>query len=399
MENSTEKNTIKSLILVGTAWPFRGGFTNFNQRLVRTFMELGVRCRIFTFTTQYPNFLFPGKSQFTDAPAPEGLDITRCLSSVNPFSWIRTGRMIRREHPDVIVVRYWIPALAPALGKVCRMARRRRIRVIALLDNVVPHEKRFGDKLLTRYFIRSVDGFIYMSDQVLGELRRFTADKPALFSPHPMFDNYGEPLDRQAACQALKLDPSFRYTLFFGYIRDYKGLDLLLEAWGRLKHSRMLPTEQRHRLLIAGEYYGDRGRYDALIDRLGIGEDIVQFDRFIEENEVGKFFSAADLVVQPYRSATQSGVTQVAYYFDVPMIVTDVGGLREIVPDGEVGFVVDPDPNSIAEGIRRFYAENLSATFRSNIIEYRKRFTWEHMAQDFGKMYGWINDLYSRRKK
>lgn len=392
-----KKRELKSAILLGTAWPFRGGFTGFNQSLVRALIAMRIRSRILTFTTQYPSLLFPGKSQFSDEPAPEGLDITRCLSSVNPFTWFRTARRIRREGPDALIVRYWIPAMAPAFGTVCRLARRRNIRVISLLDNVVPHEKRPFDKLFTRYFVNSVDGFIYMSEQVLGELRQFTPDKPAFFSPHPMFTQYGEPMPREEACRALGLDPDIRYTLFFGYVRDYKGLDLLLEAWGWLREGPGGFPMQRHKLIVAGEYYSGRERYEALIREQGIGQDVLLFDYFIPDDQVGKFFSAADLVVQPYRSATQSGVTQVAYYFDVPMIVTDVGGLREMVPDGEVGFVVEPDPISISEAIDRFYGENLAERFRARILEYRKRFTWQHMAENFVRMFGWIEDRYARK--
>lgn len=394
----SDTKEMKSIVMVGTAWPFRGGFTAFNQTLARTFIKIGVKCRIFTFTTQYPSFLFPGKSQFTDDPAPEGLDITRCLSSVNPISWVRTGLRIRRGNPDAVIVRYWIPAMSPALGTVCRIARGKGIRIIALLDNVIPHEKRPFDRLLTRYFIHSADGFIYMSEQVLGELRQFTATKPALFSPHPLFTQYGKPLERGTACRALGLDPSFAYTLFFGYVRDYKGLDLLLEAWARLKQGGKL-AGQKHKLIIAGEYYNGRERYETLIERLGIGEDVLQFTYFIDDADVGKFFSAADLVVQPYRTATQSGVTQVAYYFDVPMIVTNVGGLREIVPDGEVGFVVDPDPASIAAAIGRFYTGGHAASFRANILRYRERFSWEQMAENFIRLYDRIAESYKQRKR
>ena len=221
---------------------------------------MGFDCRLFTFTTQYPRLLFPGSSQLTDEPAPQDLSISRELSSINPWSWWRTGRRIKRLKPDLLIIRYWIPAMAPAFGTVARIARRAGVRTIALLDNVIPHEKRPMDTVLTRYFIDSMEGFIYMSEQVYRDLRQFTADKPALFSPHPMFTQYGEAMPREEACARLGLDPTLHYTLFFGYIRDYKGLDLLYEAWARLKKAGWL--NHRHRLLVAGEYYGGRERYD-----------------------------------------------------------------------------------------------------------------------------------------
>lgn len=376
---------ISSVIMLGPAHPFRGGLAGFDHTLARTFTSTGKRCRIVTFTTQYPSLLFPGKTQFADGPPPEGVDITRELSTVNPISWIRTGRRIRKAAPDAVVVRYWIPFMALSLGTVCRIARRnKKTKVLALLDNVTPHEKRPFDRSLTRYFINSVDGFVYMSEQVRGELQMFDRSKPALFAPHPMFTHYGPRLGRGEACRELGLDPSLKYAMFFGFIRDYKGLDLLLEAWARLKGSEAL---KGRKLIIAGEYYGGREKYDALIEKLGLGDDLVMMTRFIPDGEVGKLFSAVDLVVQPYKSATQSGVTQVAYYYEVPMIVTGVGGLREIVPDGRVGYVVEPDPAAIAAAIERYYRENREDEFRAGIRRYREHFTWESFAAKFEELY------------
>lgn len=380
----TEKKSLRSMIMLGPAHPFRGGLAAFNQTLTRTFQRMGISCRMFTFTTQYPSLLFPGTTQYTDDPAPEGLDITRELSSINPFTWIRTGLKVRRLRPDVLIVRYWIPVMAPAFGTVCRIARRGGVRTLALLDNVIPHEKRLFDSLLTRYFVSSIDGFIYMSEQVHQDLRLFTRTKPALFSPHPMWSNYGDPMPREEACAALGLDPSLHYTMFFGYIRDYKGLDLLLDAWAELMNHGKL---ENHRLIVAGEYYSGKERYAEQIARLGIGDKLVMMDRYIADREVAQLFSAVDLVVQPYRHATQSGVTQVAYWFDVPMVVTDVGGLREIVSDGEVGYVTEPDPKAIATAIDRFYCEEKSAEFRANILRFRERFTWQRMADNFIELF------------
>lgn len=385
---------MQSAIIVGTAYPYRGGLAGINQTLARTFLANGVGCRIFTFTVQYPSFLFPGKSQYDEGSAPEGLDITRILNSVNPLSWIRTGLKIGRERPDAVIVRYWIPQMAPALGTVCRIARWRGVKTIALLDNVIPHEKRPMDTLLTRYFLGSIDGFIYMSEQVNRDLQLFAPNRPALFSPHPMYTNYGEKMEREEACRRLKLDPHLHYTMFFGFVRDYKGLDLLLDAWFILKEQGKLSD---HRLIIAGEYYSGKESYMAQMKRLGLCSDILLFDYFIADDEVRLFFSVTDLVVQPYRSATQSGVTQVAYYFDVPMVVTDVGGLREIVPDGEVGFVTRSNPSAIAQAIDRFYAENLEEKFRENIRRYKVRFTWERMVENFQKLYRQITQTNEKK--
>ncbi len=392
---SQKKNRLKSVVILGPAYPFRGGLATVNQSLARSFIHEGIDCRIFTFTTQYPSLLFPGTTQFSSDPAPEGVDITREVSSINPLTWIRTGRKIRRARPDAVVVRYWIPVMAPAFGTICRIARCGGVRTIALLDNVIPHERRPFDKWLTRYFLRAIDGFVYMSEQVRHDLRLFTKTKPAVFSPHPMLDGYGEPLPRGEACDALGLDPALHYTMFFGYIRDYKGLDLLLDAWGMLKHQGKL---EGHKLIVAGEYYSGRERYAEQINRYGIQDDLVLLDHYISDGEVAKLFSIADLVVQPYRHATQSGVTQIAYWFDVPMVVTGVGGLREIVPDGEVGYVTEPDAAAIAAGIDRFYREEKATEFRTNILQFRERFTWKRMVRNFCNLYVQIEGAQPEQK-
>lgn len=374
---------IKSAIFLGTAYPYRGGLASFNQKLASMFLSRGIAVRIFTFTVQYPSFLFPGKSQYTDSPPPEELEIERCVNSVNPFNWIRIGLRIRRERPDVVVVRYWIPFMSPCLGTICRIARtNRHTRIISLVDNVVPHERRIFDNILTRYFVGSADGFVYMSAQVKADLDRFTS-KPSEFAPHPLYDIYGDKISRTEALKNLGLDPAYRYSLFFGFVRDYKGLDLLIGAWGEMKRSGTLGLR---RLIVAGEYYSDKAKYLEMIAAEDLAEEIIIRDGFIPDDRVRDYFCSADLVIQPYKSATQSGVTQIAYSFDVPMIVTRVGGLAEIVPDSVVGYVVDTDPGSIARAIDRFYAENKAEEFIKNIQTEKKRFSWEAMTDCFEKL-------------
>ena len=376
---------MKSAVFVGTAHPYRGGLSFFNEMLARIFNRRGVRSKIYTFRLQYPSFLFPGKTQYSDTPAPADLQIERRVNTINPFNWWRVGRRIKKERPDVLVVRYWLPLMAPCFGTICRIARRNRhTKILALLDNVIPHEHRPFDRTFTKYFVGSVDGFIYMSDQVKTDLDQFTTTKPALFSPHPLFDVYGDKVSREEACGKLGLDPGMRYSLFFGYVRDYKGLDLLLDAWALLKQQDKLGNR---RLIVAGEYYGNKEKYTEQIRRNNLEDVVLIFDNFIPDDEVRYYFSASDLVIQPYKTATQSGVTQVAYHFDVPMIVTNVGGLAEIVPDGKVGYVVDTNPQAIAAAVEKFYNENRESEFRQNIETEKKRFSWETMVDRFEELY------------
>lgn len=368
------------IFIVGPAHPYRGGIAQFNEVMARSLTEQGHTVRIINFTLQYPDILFPGQTQYTHASAPKGLDIVRSINSINPISWIKVGRAISRERPDLVVIRYWMPFMAPALGSIARLASGNgHTRVVALADNIVPHERRWFDRPLTQYFLGGVSGVLYMSEQVGRDLDSFNYHGARACSPHPIYDVYGEPTTKTDACRHLGLDPAIDYTLFFGFIRDYKGLDLLLEAWADLR--RRGATTGR-KLLIGGEYYGNKQKYDTLIHDLDLSDEVIVHDSYIDESRVRYYFSASDLVAQPYRSATQSGVTQVAYHFGVPMIVTNVGGLSEIVPDGKVGFVVEREPRQIADAIDKFYnTEGLAKQFRENITTEKQRFTWESLTR------------------
>lgn len=375
--------------ILGPAHPYRGGIAKFDEVLAAAFGREGHDVKIINFTLQYPSFLFPGRTQYTRMAAPEGLVIERRINSVNPLNWPVVGREIAREEPELVIPRFWMPFMGPSLGTIARTIRHRspKTRIIALADNIVPHEHRPGDRPLTDYFLRQTDAVVYMSDEVGRDLDSFDYKGLRAMSPHPIYDTYGTPVPKAEACAALDLDPAEDYVLFFGFIRDYKGLDLLLEAWALLKAAGKTAGKK---LLVGGEYYGNKEKYDTLIRSLGLAEDIIVHDRYIDENQVRNYFGAADLVVQPYKSATQSGVTQVAYHFGVPMIVTRVGGLPEIVPDDKVGCVVDVDPAAIAKAIGDFYEKNRAAEFRANIAVEKERFSWSALTGTFTRLHGEI---------
>lgn len=373
------------ITVVGPAHPYRGGLASIMEILSRTFAARGSQVDIKTFTVQYPEFLFPGKSQYSDSAAPTDLRIERMVNTVNPFNWIRVGLKIRRERPDVVLMKYWTPFMAPCFGTIARLARSNgHTKVIVQLDNIVPHEHHVTDYLFNRYFISSCDGFIHMSQQVKDDLDRYTTKRPSLFSPHPLFVNFGDKVSKQEACRALELDPDVSYSLFFGIIRDYKGLDLLLDTWAKLKADGK--TDGR-KLIIAGEFYYNKGKYIDQIAENGLVDDIVLHDYFIKDEDVKYFFSAADVVIQPYWSATQSGVTQIAYHFNVPMIVTNVGGLAEIVPHDVVGYVTDTTVESLADAFEKFYTPGNAERFRANMEQEKKRFSWEAMADRMTELY------------
>ena len=369
---------MQKIIIIGSAYPLRaGGVASFNERLARAFQENGDDVTIYTFSLQYPGFLFPGTSQYSSEPAPEGIKIKVCINSINPLNWIRIGNELKKMKPDIVVVRYWLPFMAPCLGTILRRIKTNNYtKIISIADNVIPHEKGPGDKPFTKYFIKPVDAFITMSENVMKDLRSFT-NKPATQTVHPLYDNFGEQVDKASAKKYLGIDANENIILFFGFIRKYKGLDLLIEAMYILKQNQREETRNL-KLLIAGEFYDDRKIYEDLINKLNIRDQLILKTDFIRDSEVKYYLSAADFVIQPYRDATQSGVTPLAYHFEKPMLVTNVGGLAALVPNGKVGLVCEPNAQDIASHILKLY-ELGEDYFLPHLREEKKKYSWHLM--------------------
>ena len=380
------------VIIIGPAHPLRGGLATFNQRLAKQFIDEGHDCSIYSFSLQYPAFIFPGTTQYTDEPAPENLTIHTVINSINPINWIKIGNQLKKERPDIIIVRFWLPLMGPALGTILRRVRKNKhSKIICIADNVIPHEKRFGDKPFTKYFLKSCDAFITMSEKVMSDLRLFEKTlpdgrqaKPAQLVAHPLYDNFGAIISKAEARKHLGLDENEKIILFFGFIRKYKGLDLLLEAMAdeKLKNSGI-------KLMVAGEFYEDAKQYNDQIEKLGISDQLILRTDFIPDSEVKYYLCAADAVIQPYRNATQSGVTPLAYHFEKPMVVTNVGGLPALVPDGKVGIVVEPTPTAIADGILKFYqlGENY---FIPHLRNEKEKYSWAKMVSTVSQL---ANDI------
>jgi D-inositol-3-phosphate glycosyltransferase len=370
-------NTPLKIVLIGSAHPLRGGLATFNERLIREYRAHGEDACIYTFSLQYPSLLFPGKTQISSEPPPENLPIYVKVNSINPFNWINIGLELRKKKPDLVIVKYWMPFMAPCLGTICRIIQgNRHSRIITIIDNIIPHEHRPFDRLLSGYWIGSVDGCVAMSKSVMDDLEKIDKKKPRLFCAHPLYDNFGASIPKEQALARLQLDPSFHYVLFFGFIRDYKGLDLLLEAFGDERLCRL-----NVKLLVAGEFYCDPKPYREIIAKHRLEDQVIMSNDFIPDSQVLNYFCAADLVVQPYKSATQSGVTQIAYHFNKPMIITNVGGLAEFVPHEKAGYVVSPDPVEIASAIVRFYQENKEAEFSAGAALEKQKYSWIKMAE------------------
>ncbi|MBN2746725.1 MAG: glycosyltransferase [Bacteroidales bacterium] len=373
------------VVILGTAHPLRGGLANYNHRLAEEYLAQGYKVKLISFSLQYPNFLFPGKSQFSDEPSPK-LDIETRLSSINPFTWISVGNYIKKLKPQLLIIKFWIPFMGPALGTVARIARKNKVtKVVSIIDNIIPHEHRIGDRLLANYFIGAVHGFVTMSDSVLKDLRTFTS-KPALMTPHPIYDNFGAKIPKTDALKQLGLATSTKYMLFFGFIRDYKGLDLLLQAMADVRVKNL-----DVKLIVAGEFYTDSKPYFDIISSNKIESQVVMATDFIPDSKVGLYFSACDLVVQPYKDATQSGVTQVAYSFEKPMVVTNVGGLSEIVPHGKTGYVVDVDPEKIADAIVDFFENHKESEMVANCAIEKQKYSWSILTEKIENIVSFTN--------
>lgn len=368
---------MKDCIIIAPAYPLRGGIASSTERLAYELKSHGYEVTIYTFSLQYPSIFFPGKTQYSEDPPPKGLNIKVKLNSINPINWWEVGKEISKLKPDLVITRFWIPFMAPSIGSVLRLIKRNKpSKTIAIVDNIIPHEKRIGDRSLSAYFINSVDAFIVMSRSVGEEIKQFSATKPQRYIPHPNYDNYGKAVSREQALSFLKLDPKYNYLLFFGFIRDYKGLDLLIKALNDERIKKM-PL----RLIVAGEYYADEAKYLNLIRSEDVENQVILKTEFIPNEEVKYYFCATDLVVQPYKTATQSGISQLAFFYDKPMLATNVGGLPEIIDHQKSGYIVEVEPSAIADAIVDFFQNNRAESFIKEVIENKKKYSWENMVR------------------
>ncbi|MBW6482386.1 MAG: glycosyltransferase [Vicingaceae bacterium] len=365
------------IVIIGPAYPYRGGIALFTERLAQQFIQEKHEVEIITFTLQYPSFLFPGKTQFSDSNSINDLSISRKINSINPFSWIKVGKQLKQRQPDMVIFNYWMPFMAPCFGTIASISKKNKItKCIALTHNIIPHEKRIGDRCLTKLFTSKMDAFLVLSQRVFDDLNNFAPFKPKKISPHPLYDNFGGEKSKSNAQQALNLASNFKYILFFGIIRKYKGLDILLEAFA---DERIDKTNIK--LIIAGEFYEDEQPYLDLMKKLNIQEHIILKNEFIPDNQVVNYFCAVDIVAQPYRNATQSGVTQIAYHFNKPMLVTDVGGLKEMVPHQKVGYVVEPNANAVANALVDFFNNHRENDFIEGVKQEKEKYNWNKLTE------------------
>lgn len=374
------------IAILSCFYPFRGGIAQFNANLLS---ELGKEheVRAFNFTRQYPSFLFPGKTQYVtaeDEAVP--VESMALLDTANPFTWRKTAREIAKWQPDVLIMRYWMSYFAPSMGSVSRKMPEGCVR-IGILDNVVPHEPHFFDAPLTRWYLKSLDGAVTLCDEVAQDLMALRKDIPHTTIPHPTYTHFGEAISKSEAEDLLGIPhvEGSRTLLFFGLIREYKGLDVLIRA--------MRLLDPRYRLIIAGEPYGSFEKYDELISESGDSSRFFIYPQYIRDSEVKKYFCAADLTVLPYKSATQSGISAVSNHFEIPMVVTDVGGLKETIGDRGTGIVCkECTPECVAEAIENYFDHpERKEEFVSNIRKENERLSWNRFCKNLTEFINTLN--------
>ncbi len=370
---SPSPSTGRRIALVGTFHPYRGGIAHFLETVYAGLRARGHEVSAVTFTRQYPERLFPGRTQLEQDDVDDPIGAVRLLDTIDPRSWYRTASHLTRWRAECVLFKYWMPFFAPSCGVIARRVRARGAKVIAIVDNAIPHERRPLNDSLSRYFLRACDGHVVLSEAVARDLDTLGVHAPRRRVQHPTYDIFGDPIPRGEARRRLGLDPDAPVMLFFGFIRRYKGLHVLLEALPAVV--RDVPAAQ---LVVAGEFYESEEPYRQRVRELGLEAHVRMSGEYVATEEVARLFSAADVVVQPYVTATQSGVAQIAYQFDTPTIVTDVGGLAEIVPHERAGLVVPPnDPDALAAAVTRFFREDMSEQLVAGVRAEKPRFSWD----------------------
>ena len=358
------------IIILSTIYPLRGGIAHFNGLLYKELIKHH-KVRAITFSRQYPSLFFPGKSQLEEENISEKIPSEIIVDSINPINWIKIGNRIKKDSPDLLIFKYWIPFFAPCFGTISKIAKKnKKTRVLVICDNVIPHERKPGDIAMTKYFFRFVDYFILLSEKVKNDLLALKPSAKSKVMPHPVYSNFGEGVSKEESKKKLNLHDN-KLILFFGFIIDYKGLEVLLEAISIIKNKLDV------KLIIAGEFYSNKEKYFNLIDKLELKNNIHLFTDFIPTSEVKYYFSACDVVILPYKDATQSGIVQIAMNFRKPIIATNVGGLGEVIHENKTGFIVDAkNPSQLAEAILRFYNENKEEEFTRNTDKELDKYSW-----------------------
>ena len=363
------------ITILSAAYPLRGGIAHFAGLLYKELIKK-FEVDVITFKRQYPSLLFPGKTQLETDGDVEKIPTKVELDSINPFNWIKIGYRIKSEAPNLLVIKHWMPFFAPIYGTIARIVRKnKKTKIIVISHNIIPHERKPGDRVFTKYFFNSVDYFITMSKSVQKDLFSLYPNAKEKLLFHPVYSNFGEAVTKDIARKKLELT-SEKVMLFFGFIRDYKGLDVLLKAVALIK------DKIDFTLVVAGEFYSNEDKHRTMIKDLKLDSVVKIFSDFIPTNEVKYYFSACDVVVLPYKSATQSGIVQIANNFDKPMISTNVGGLPEVVADGKTGYLVEKEnPKQLADAILKYYNENKEAEFIDNIKNEAAKYSWSQFVK------------------
>ena len=364
------------VIIIGSAYPYRGGIAHYTGLLYKALLKRGHIVKVVTFKRQYPRFLFPGKTQVESGGLVEKIETSQLIDSINPFNWLRVGFKVASEKPDIVIFKYWMPFFAPCFGTIALIVKTfSKAKILFICHNIVPHERTILDTALTKFAFLFVDHFIVQSSAVESDLLKIRPGASYKKVYHPVYEIFGTSIEKVKARQILGLRPDEKVLLFFGYVREYKGLDILLRAM------KFVLANFQVKLLVVGEFYDKPQRYYQIVEEDGISDHVIFKNEYVKSDEVKIYFSASDVVVLPYKSATQSGIVKIAYNFNKPVIATNVGGLPEVVLDGKTGFIVEPSPQKIADAIVKFFRENLADEFSKNVELEKKKYSWDALVE------------------
>ena len=370
---------MKKVIIISPAYPLRGGISESTELLYQEYLKKGIDCQIVSYKLQYPRFFFPGKTQIIKNSKKETFNIVSVLNSINPFSWYSVSRYINFQKPDYVIFRYWNPFFSLCLGFIALFLK--NTKKVGWVDNVFPHKKIPFQKIFNYFFLKKMDSFVVMSQSVKKDLKKFNSKAPIMCALHPIYNNFGNRINQNIARNNINVTLDNKYLLFFGFIRKYKGLELLLESMSDQKI-----IDRNIKLIIAGEFYEDEKSCREKIKDLNLSNSVYVFDNYIDNKDVNNYFCACDLVVQPYLSATQSGISMIAFHFNKPVLATNVGGLSEYIKDGKNGYLVNPKSTEITNAIVDYFDHKRELDFVKQINNLKEKYSWSKLLDSFEKV-------------
>lgn len=367
-----------NIVVIGPYFPYRGGISDTNQELCETLNKLGHNVNVISFKLLYPSLLFPGRTQFYKENSKQDIKSKRLINSINPFNWINNSRVINDLNPELVISTYWTPFLAPCLSFINNTINKNILK-IGIVHNAYPHEKNIFQKKLFKIYLKSINKIITLSKNINNQINEISKSKKKIVLFHPIPKKFGKPIKKQIAKKKIGLKKDYNYLLFFGLIRKYKGLDILIESM-----SEIIKKRNDVKLLIVGENYESIIKYKKLIKKNNLENCISFINHFISEQEIKYWFCSSELVIQPYKKASQSGITPLSFQFETPTVCTNISGLSEYIIDNKDGFLSNPNSNDLAKKILMALNSDLTL-IKKEIRNKKEKLTWNNFVSNLLK--------------